>query len=349
MEILGVMNKLLFSFFLCSLVCIGHSCIKTNIQKDIQEFAAMLTTTVDELSHFFTPDHFMPKLEDLNIVTFTPMPNGTSCRAAKRKDAILAVLKRRNGFIKINGTIYKISSEIPVNIAQHTKPVCIYSGGYSNGDKPYAFSAYHGIKGGTFTGPCIVFDCITDKRRSFNFCQEQDLKCLDLVYQDLIAKHPKAEILLYGGCKGGANQLRFVAEKAEKQESLQNIKAMIVESPPVSVERTLKHVRHGGKFSHFLCQMVMPNYDPKKLKTILHAKVFPTTIPVLVGSLPHDPISGLKDIVAMNNHLISKGANIKHFICQGDDVKLKHGKIGLSKEWHQTVLTFLANNGLHTS
>lgn len=308
--------------------------------------------------YLFTPDRSLPSLHDLNIVTLLPL---VDCKekidvvdeSKDGRDKVIDILRKKDGIISVQGRLYKIYSGVPKEISLLQEPITLYSGGYSNGRLPYAFSAYKGIKEKSIEGPCIVFEYPTDSRRAFNFGQNQDLHCVDLVYKDILKKYSTASIILKGGCKGAAIYLRFLAEKAEQGEPLENIKAVIANSPPVSVKSALKNIRNGGVLSHTLCRLVFPNYNPRA-KTIMDAKAFPANIPVFLASLPHDTISDLSDIQAMTRHLTEQGAKIEHFVSQGiaweygKKVQLTHGQIGRASDYQKPLEDFLVKHGLRT-
>ena len=182
--------------------------------------------------------------------------------------------------------------------------------GYKNWN-PGAYSGYRFIKSGIVDMPCVTFDCVTDNRRSFNFCQEQDLHTLDLVVKKIRDLNKNAKIVLTGICKGGSLALRYVAEKAEKNETdeLNAIKAIVVEGPPNLVKDAIKK-QPGYPISLGMAKTFLPNFD-SKAKTILQAKKFPN-IPVLVGTIPTDTVCNYKDVISMVTHLKSlKDTNLR--------------------------------------
>lgn len=310
---------------------------------------------------WFKPDCTMPSLDDLNIVSLLPIEccsdDYVVSEAQDGKDRVINLLKKKDGIITIKGKLYKIYNKIPKKIRKYEEPINLYLGGFSNSNHPHAFSVYKAIKEGTMQGPCIVFECAPDAhRRTFNFCQEQDLECVDLVYNDLLEKHNDAQIILRGGCKGASVYLRFLAEKAENGKTLENIKACIANYPPISLKDALKDIRYGGVFSYWFCRFTLPNYNPNS-KTILDATAFPTDIPVLLTCLPRgfDRITDLEDMERINEHLKSLRATIDLFVSEGyakDDngkqVKLGHGQLGRAKDYQKVVISFLKNQQLLT-
>jgi hypothetical protein len=302
---------------------------------------------------WFKPDRSLPSLDKLNIVTFLPIESCSDDSVVNEaddgRDGVIDLLKKKDGVVEIEGKLYRIYNGIPEEIKNFKEPINLYLGGFSNSGYPHAFSIYKGIKEGTMIGPCIVFESVTDTRRTFNFCQEQDLHCVDIVYKDLIKKHAKARIILKGGCKGAAVYLRYLAEKA-KHGGLENIKALIANYPPISVKDALKDIRYGGALSHLFCRFTLPNYNPHS-KTILDATDFPSDIPVLLSCLPkgNDRISDLDDMRRIRDHLESLGVNIELFVSKGiaeDGKILGHGQLGRAKDYQEKILEFLGNHDL---
>lgn len=288
------------------------------------------------------PNLALPSLQELNVVTF--IPAGKSKDKNTAQDNVLKFLKNKSacGNLIINGTIYEIYRGIPKKINRTKKPISVYSGGFSfcNSSKSYAYSGYTAIKAGLIPGICVTFDFVTDTRKSFNFCQNQDLHCVKTVCNQIVEKNPHVSIILHGASKGAANNLRFLAELADnvkKEKCLKNIKAVICESPPISVKKALQRTPL-SPITLALMRIIFPNYKPNA-KTIMDAKKFPK-IPVMIACLPKDTISDLDDVIAMHKHLYKNcNANIKLFISREDE--LRHGKIGKAKDYQKAVKSFL--------
>lgn len=310
------------------------------------QYAIMAACAATALYYWFTPDTSAKRLNQLNIITFLPI-SAPDQPVAESTDAILAVLKKKEGIIRVDNDLYKIHAGIPETINVHSDPVSVYAGGYSNAGKPYAYCVYTALKAGIIKGPCVVFNYATDTRRAFNFCQEQDLQCLDIVCKDLVLKHPESKIILIGACKGAANNLRFLAEASNTGTLMPNIKAVIAESPPISAYDALKN-QPFGRLSHFLTRFVLPNYRPATLKTIMDAQVFTQTVPVLVASLPCDTVSTIPEMNGMVAHLRAKGAQVEHFVCDSQANNIPHGKIGQARDYQQKVQDFLRRLNLRT-
>lgn len=334
--------------------------LMSSIQMSFSSYHYCPLLKVISLSYrwWVSPDHSLPTLEQLNMMTIVPVDDSDTLytvvdEAKDGEAALIKILKRKDGVFRCQGQLYKVYSGIPDDMSMCQDAIVLYSPGYSNLGKPFALSAYKAIKLGIIQGSCVIFECSTDTRRAFNFCQDQDLHCINLACSALLEKHPEAKIILKGGSKGAALNLRFLAEKAERNEPLDNIKAVLADSPPLSVKDALKSIYTAGPISHFLCRLVLPNYNPHA-KTIMDAQAFPRDIPVLISSLPYDSISDLNDMKKMVQHLQSLGANIEHFVSEGvwrDDkgktITLIHGKIGRAQDYQSNVKKFLAEHGLY--
>jgi len=301
--------------------------------------------------HYWSiPDRSFPTIDKLHVLTFLPITSARGKPIAVEKWEIKAVIKKQSGIIQIHDQLYCIHVGIPNEIHHYTQPIYIYSPGIPEMPGPLysavhpAFCVYTAIKAGNIQGPCVVFDYPTRARRSFNFCQAQDLHCLDLVYTKLITTHPTAQVVLFGNCIGATTILRMLTEKAHDPKYLSAVKAVIAETPVISLKHIFQYALWGGRLTHLLCRLNFPNYTPKKLATIMDEKPFPSTIPVLIGSLPYDTVSALPDIKKMVTHLRSQsngGQQIEHFICDGPDKRLWHCQMGKSKGWQAAIKLFV--------
>lgn len=305
----------------------------------------------------FEPERNFPTLEQLNIVTFLPIEHCADETIVNEdmhgRSEIIKLLGQREGIIKVGSKLYSVHGDIPKEISTIKEPINLYLGGVSNACHPHAFSIYNGIKEGTMQGACVIFEC-PETRRTFNFCQELDLHCVELAYNDLLKKHADAQIILKGGCKGAATLLRFLAETAESGDAskLKNIKAFIASYPPISLKDALKDMSYGGPLSYWFCRFTLPNYDPYA-KTIFDATAFPKDIPVLLSCLPQgfDRITDRDEMERTAKHLTSLGANVEFFVSEGyaqdsdgKEIKLCHGKLGKARDYQAKVKEFLAKH-----
>lgn len=291
------------------------------------------------LKYWFVPDTSLSTFERLNVMTLLPMEDKE--KEGQTKSEVLDILRARRGSVYINKKRFVVCGGIPNEIREQKSPVFIYSGGYSNECKPYAYCAYTMLKANIISGPCVVLEYPSDTRRAFNFCQEQDLHCLRLVYRQVRFASPQARIILFGACKGAANNLRFLA--THDQQDLTHIKAVVAESPVISVQKALSHWQNGGRLSHWLCLFTFPNYKPN-LTSIMQAVQFPSSIPILIASLPEDTLSQISDIKSMVDHLQQFSDQIFHFTSSYN--MIKHGQIGRAHDYKEVVQDFLSQRDL---
>jgi hypothetical protein len=308
-----------------------------------------------------TPDTTMPTLESLKVATIVPIePHEVQdmSKVLVDKKAIKKTLSKSSmsellrmfipwykkhtpvdETILINNQYYKVQEGIPANIAQHQN-ITIRSGGCYD---PRAYSAYVGVKAGNTHGPCITFSYPTSTRAAFNYCQEQDVSCIDLIYQDVVKKSPQANISLYGTCKGGTNILRFLAEKAEHNEDVSNVKAVALESPTISVKHAI------GQYGiHPFVGMIFPNYNPRA-KTILDAKKMPAHVPIFIGRLENDTVSKFDHTNQLVRHLNAVGSQNQTYLLTTTESDIRHGLLGKAKDYHQALNTFYQVHNLpHT-
>lgn len=344
-----LLRALLFFVLFCSQVNEAMAVLPGAL--DCRTVATMVSAAVGTLGLYYwtTPDAAKPELEDLDVRTFLPVDDAEDLPVLCAKAEILRAIKDGMGVIQVkkkNGSgiedrLYKICRGIPEEIKNQRNPLFIYSSGVYNSG-PSAYCVYREMRGGSITGPCVVFEYCTDTRRAFNFCQEQDQHCLKLVHDELLVKAPEAQIVLFGICKGASNALRFVAQKKANGERVDHIKALIAESPIVSWEQALS----SSPILRALSRLSLPNYHPDKLKTILMDTSFPETCRVLIGSTPGDEFSQLAHVQILKKHLEGCGATVDHFICEGEDALIRHGKIGAAPSWQKRVNLFLEEQKL---
>ncbi|MGC2310577.1 MAG: hypothetical protein WA432_03090 [Candidatus Babeliaceae bacterium] len=294
-----------------------------------------------------TPHTELPNLDQLNVVSFLPVErtdlDSKDIIQSGNSKEIKKLLRQKNinAILLINNQLFKVQNNIPDDIKNHSH-VSIYSRGCS---LKGASSTYIALKVGTINGACISFDYdVTDTLKAFNFCQKQDLHCLDLVYKGLLAKNPNAQVLLHGLCKGGTNILRYIAEKTEqsKQNELSNIKAIIIESPPISVEKIICNYP-GFPLSHSFLRLILPNYD-YQAKTILDAQKMPSNIPLLIGRIKVDKICTYEETSNLVKHLNKIGCKDNLWLFTSQE-KVGHAFMGKAQDLRQTVNAFLKQNG----
>lgn len=191
-------------------------------------------------------------------------------------------------------------------------------------------------------GPIVTFNCASDWRASFNFGQEQDISCLERIYNEILAINPDIKIVFFGGCKGAAVMLRFLEKHANNPEYTKNIKAVITESPPISPKHALEQQ---SPLSHFLACYLLPNYNYRAPR-ITDAENF-AHVPLLIGCLPIDDVCSIQQIYETIHRLAThcKCPTIHTFVSA--DRNLKHGQLTKDAKFHDAVRNFInyyANN-----
>lgn len=302
-----------------------------------------------------TPDKSNPTLEELNIKTYVPAKKDTgSTKVLTDSEQVKKhLISQESADVDIQmskNKIFTLTSGFPEAL-KSAPEICIALGGSLNnwelftGFKNYnpgGYSGYRFIKSGIIDMPCVTFDCVTDKRKSFNFCQEQDLNSLDLTVKAIRKLNKDAKIVLAGICKGGSLALRYIAEKTEKKETaeLSAIKAIVVEGPPNSVKDSIKN-QFGYPLSLGAAKLCLPNFD-SNAKTILQAKKF-SNIPLLVGTIPKDSICTLNGVKEMTNHIASLDNNNVYLFESKE--KISHSSMTkLDVSWQKTAQAFLGKH-----
>lgn len=304
------------------------------------------------------PDTTMPTLESLKVATIIPIKEHEvqdMNKVLTKKEEIAAALKKPfpsellamfipgykkyqpvEEIMQLNGQYYKIQEGIPAEIVQH-KQVTIRSGGCYD---PKLYSTYVALKAGNVQGPCIAFSFPTSTRRAFNYCQEQDIHCLELIYQEILKKNPHADIALYGTCKGGTNILRFLAESAERGRNLDNVKAVALESPTISVKHAISQYH-----IHPFVGLIFPNHKANG-KTILDAQHMPAHVPILIGRLENDSVSKFNDTNELVSHLNKVGNRNNVYLMTTKESSIMHGQLGRAKDYQRALNAFYKTNNL---
>lgn len=336
---------LVISVLLCSsnMRSISPSAVKQVIFRGIFAVAAARIAQC-MYRMFVTPDTRMPDLASLGAMTFTPIfgeePVDPSIVIIKEKNAIKKALWNPEKFekviIAINDQLFLVQHGIDPKLKDYPH-VTIRCGGYCD---PKAYAAYVGLKAGNINGACVVFDFPTSTRAAFNYCQKQDIHCLELIYQELLKLNPAINVLFSGACKGATNILRFLAGKAAAGESTTNIKVATLESPTISPE----HANEQWPLVNRLMPMIFPNYNPYGT-TILNATRMPA-VPILIGRLPKDSVSKYHHTSLLVAHLrkIASDANI--YLLTTVHSEIVHGQLGKAKDYQKVLTEFFKHHGL---
>lgn len=238
-----------------------------------------------------------------------------------------------------DSTVYKLSP----SISENNQNICIAVGSSLHNLKccepSDEYFGYLLLKSNIINIPCVTFDNITDTRRGYSFGGAQDIFNLQLVFNEVKRKNPKAHITLIGNCKGATVILRFLASKAEKNEinDLNSIQSVILESPPISLHHTIKDLPLSC-VPHAFYKIIFPNYN-HSVQTILNAKKFPVHIPLLFGCSYHDNTTRYKYIQQTIQHLKQIGCkNI--YVYASNNKLVQHANLGKDEKFQQSCQLF---------
>lgn len=287
-----------------------------------------------------TPNINKPTLAQLNPLTIIPNALLPHHDVQDLDNAGVKKLMQQNNIntkikVKEKNIVLTYKSGISSDLKKQDV-IYLYSGGYLSNSPLSSFEQrgywpYIAIKKGLFNGACIAFNLITDFRASFNFCQDLDIHCVELIYEEIRKTNIRAKIVFVGVCKGSTLFLRFLEKHAHEAEYLKNIKVVIAESPPVSLDEALGYWPCAGRVSRFF----LPNCK-QNVPTILNARQFPVDIPILLGSMPDDTVCTPKQIASITRHLNHLGSKLVHvYTTRGK--KISHGQQGKDPGWRDHV------------
>lgn len=204
------------------------------------------------------------------------------------------------------------------------------------------------IEQGAITSTCYTFS-FNDRIATLNFGQERDSGLLYKAYQEVRQKHPKSSIVLVGISRGASTIINMLAQG---KSDWSPIKAVILESPYLSVDSLLQHISSSYVFyipysATLLKKLVstLPLYDPKGIQTISAVQQFPQTIPAFVSYSkkdktvsPHDGQEIVRLLRAQGNHVVEYAAK------EG-----RHSTLSNCPAYAKAVRTFLDVYELPTS
>ena len=298
-------------------------------------------------------------LQSLNIMTLHP--RAFAAHHKKHRHTIHDICKRINKHINhhvINTTVsgnndyyvHVVSGVVPVK----DEVIFVYAGGWAGrpGSAHYKvegqglYSAYVNQKAGVMPGVCVCFDHITHVRSQATFGQMPDQYCLLLVMQEVRRVNPHASIVLVGSCAGAMTVINFIAEHPEK---LQNVQAVILESPSISIERIEAHIMqsHFGKFGKNLPRFFkhyFSTYDPQALTILSTSCNIPHDLPILIGAITHDKTAAYGDVEKIVTAL--RDSRHDHVHLYSTDEPAKHGQLGKTEGWVAAIREFLYTYGI---
>lgn len=189
---------------------------------------------------------------------------------------------------------------------------------------------------------CITFD-YPDRRRCFNFGQNKDIQCLQLIHEQTLKHNPHANIVLVGDCRGAKAILSFAMQQPK------NIKALVLLSPFFSARQLTEQVAHNylswlpgaSGILHNFFKLWFPSYninaDDSFVENALHIS---PDIPVFIAHRSIDTLVSTKQVTTFIDHLnATRNRKIHLFIT--DDTSARHSRLTPVKAIQQEVNRFL--------
>lgn len=298
-------------------------------------------------------------LQSLNVMTLCPSTLDDGVKKSKHSiDCLCTRINQRTRNLKINTTL-QADHDHNVHIANGVIPVedkviFIYSNGWSGraSTARYKFqgqalyNAYIDQQAGVIPGTCVCFDYPTHTRSRATFGQIPDQHCLLLVVQEVRRVNPHASIVLVGLCSGAMTILNFIAEHPDE---LQNVQAVILESPSISIEHIEKHAMRSklGK----LAKLVPPffkyyfsMYNPHAPTIVSTAGSIPHNVPILIGAVTGDTVVAYRDVQKIVTVL--RTHNHPDVWVYATDKQIKHAQMCIIPEWVTTVHDFLYHHNI---
>lgn len=328
----------------------------------------LFDTTDDVLGttyRLITPVNFEPTLQNLHTYTFTPCtisdPQASDIRSfinqlkadAAPEHAIISIKRQSKKRKKSQSRVTKSDILRYQNITQGV-PVqpCPRIAMFSRGHKFFTrereggsvLDTYAHIRDNVipFNIPTVTFD-YPDERRSLNIGQRLDQDCFKLVYNAITVQNPDAKITLFGLCKGGFNNLKFLADNP-----VNAIDTVVLHSTFASAKKLVEMRMQTvlGMFAvkpiRYAVKLCLPNYDENQdnLLSIAHTIADKK---IIIGHLIGDPFVCPDDLNALITILRQKNEVYLILLEHGDfaDNKGIHGKLYLSEKYQCAVNAFL--------
>ncbi len=209
-------------------------------------------------------------------------------------------------------------------------------------------AAYTHIRDNMIPFPCVTFDKC-DHRRSFNFGQDLDIKCLETIYDKVTQTNPDAKITLLGDCLGGLVELKFIANNPEKTK---NVDTIILESPITSaqdfIQKTAESFLYGASWLlNGFFNWYLPNYKTEK-DTIVNSRHI-TGKTILIGHLITDKVVSNERIDEMVTALRTHGNEVYLVNLTPQDFNGKppyHSRLSPNKKFQQAVTALYKQKGM---
>lgn len=329
-----------------------------NHKKNIAMAILVLLLVATKILTVHTATNFSPTVKNTQTITLNPLNNNIHSNSSLSVKKIVTEIKEGHNINTDIPIRHKNTHEIKklMHITSGINPdnetIFVVSHGYPPGLKSAFFekiskgngilTAYKYIRDNIINGTCITFD-YNDIRKISNWGQTIDTACLETVCSNILQYNPKAKLVLIGECRGAKTILQYIAQNPKISE---NIKAVILESPMISVKDMIYHV-----FSHythwlpgssatayFIFKCFYPNYNEKNDDILPYLEHLPKNLPIFIGHTKNDPLIPFDNITILINGL--KNNNVGHIYFLLLD-NAKHSMLTLTEEFQQAVNAFL--------
>lgn len=196
---------------------------------------------------------------------------------------------------------------------------------------------------GAINSTCYTFS-FHDRIGTLNFGQDHDNALLYNAYQEVQHKHPQANIVLIGISRGASAIINTLA--TYKELDITKLKAVILESPYMSVDSLLEHIAksylsyvpYATSMLHTLIN-VFPLYNTHGLQTIDALPHFPQQVPVFIGYSMADKTVAPGDAQVAVKLLRAQGNLVTEYAATHG----RHSTLATQHDYCNAVRLFLAN------
>lgn len=202
------------------------------------------------------------------------------------------------------------------------------------------------IKNGAIDSTCYTFS-FNDSVNTLNFGQERDCKLLLDAYTQVQQKHPHASIVLIGISRGASTIINMLAQE---QGDWSPVKAVILESPFMSVDSLIEHISNSYTYyvpygKNMLQKIIysLPLYNPYGIQTINMIPQFPQQIPVFIGYSTADKTVAPGDAQTIIALLQNQGNKVTTYMAEN----ARHSTLGTHADYCKAVRLFLFSHVEH--
>jgi fermentation-respiration switch protein FrsA (DUF1100 family) len=234
---------------------------------------------------------------------------------------------------------------------QHNVPAlfivsCGYKGYDNIANRGGILTAYKSVRDMIITSPCIIFD-YPDGRKYSNFGQSLDEKCLELIYTKTREYNPTTDIVLIGECRGTQTILKLASRK------LPNIKALILESPMISVKGVTEHLAnnyvrwlpYGHKIAYRILTWIYPNYKEHEDDITTYLPQIPAELPILLIHTKNDKFVATSKVNKLIVDLHTSGHENVYYLLIEDE-QAKHAALTYNSQFQYITHAFLKKYNL---